>query len=320
MPVRTAEMWRSTVAACVAIRTTVALSTGCNDQGGGNTIYFDRHVLECSPGSALANFHYATYECTSGNARFEYGCSPVAPTTTTANSYSNVCTDQGAGDTVFLDRQNVQCPTDMALTRVHLNPCSSSQLRYDYKCIPLVGTVTSLSTSCNDKGAGHTIFLDRHPVTCPSGSVLTGFHLQPCDASNIRYDFNCVSIPSPPPPPLPPRPPAPPPLPPPSPTPSPPPPPLPCSSNADCPAGQTCSAATTAGRRLFGANTVTSTGTGTGSGTCISSRRTRRQLRNGADRGKLRGGEHSVADVSQAQQQSPQKWSCCGITCACAYG
>ena len=98
-------MWRSTVAACVAIRTTVALSTGCNDQGGGNTIYFDRHVLECSPGSALANFHYAPYECTSGNARFEYGCSPVAPTTTTANSYSNVCTDQGAGDTVFLDRR-----------------------------------------------------------------------------------------------------------------------------------------------------------------------------------------------------------------------
>lgn len=46
--------------------------SGWNDEGGGNTIYFDRHDIKCKPNEALSRLHLTRKG--DGNFRYDYTC------------------------------------------------------------------------------------------------------------------------------------------------------------------------------------------------------------------------------------------------------
>merc|ERR1712032_1552566 len=108
-------------------------------------------------------------------------------------------TDADRGGVVYLDRQNVECPTGSALTSFKLERNQvGNQVRYFAKCVnhsAINGNPTSHQTSLNsqknESGNRGTNYLDRQNVKCPTGSVLSQFKLSTI-GGQIRYDFQCI--------------------------------------------------------------------------------------------------------------------------------
>jgi hypothetical protein len=48
------------------------LSAPWNDEGGGNTVYFDRHTVKCKSNEALSRLKLSRKG--DGNFRFDYTC------------------------------------------------------------------------------------------------------------------------------------------------------------------------------------------------------------------------------------------------------
>lgn len=105
------------------------------------------------------------------------------------------------GDTIYLDRHNVQCPAHQilgatGLTRFKLQRTSNYHIRYAYRCCDAGSSdrVTTHSTPCNYSGGGrNSWYLDRHQITCPNGAIKS-FKLrhQECGRNSYRYNFQCV--------------------------------------------------------------------------------------------------------------------------------
>jgi hypothetical protein len=101
-------------------------ATGLNDPGGGNTIYLDRHNVDCGD-NGIKRFHLT--RAGNGNFRYDYTCS--APYIDGQNMTSNVVksaawnstglNDQGGGANIYLDRHAVDCGEDGAITQFKLS-------------------------------------------------------------------------------------------------------------------------------------------------------------------------------------------------------
>jgi len=51
------------------------------------------------------------------------------------------------------------------------------------------------STTCASDGGGNAIYLDRHNVQCPAGSVMSEFRLQRCSGlTTYRYDYSFAVV------------------------------------------------------------------------------------------------------------------------------
>jgi len=167
-----------------------AAQTPANDDGAGHVIYLDRHHVNCgfSAINSLklvrpSNWQIAyNYECTNtGEISANYNTTP-------ANS-------DGGGNAVFLDRHLVDC-RGKSMQYVNLYRPTETQIAYQYNCgNKALTNITDHYTNYNHDGGGNTIVLDRHPMVCPAGKVLTYFHLQRvfADSNGIRYHFRCGS-------------------------------------------------------------------------------------------------------------------------------
>jgi hypothetical protein len=105
-------------------------STRSNDWGGGNTIYLDRHDVNCGN----RNIHRIKLYRPAGNRiAYAYSCGRrgVAPSTCT-NRYTKWNTE--SSQNIYLDRHNVSCPGNTALTRFKLQRNGKGKFRYYYRC------------------------------------------------------------------------------------------------------------------------------------------------------------------------------------------
>merc|ERR1712196_504406 len=102
-------------------------STGCNDDGGSNVIYLDRHSLSC-PGGAMSAFRLVN--CGGGRVRYDYTCANIA--TTTSTSLSTTCNSDGSGNPHFLDRHRPDCGLGNVMAGFAMRRCGNTQIRYDY--------------------------------------------------------------------------------------------------------------------------------------------------------------------------------------------
>lgn len=109
----------------------VSKGTGFNEEGGGNVIYLDRHVIKCDPGSAISRIHLTRNGA--NKFQYEYKCVPIPKLTACVNK-STVANEDGNGNFVYLDRQNVQCEANQVLSKVNLTRPSDKTIRYDYTC------------------------------------------------------------------------------------------------------------------------------------------------------------------------------------------
>merc|ERR1712151_41416 len=112
----------------------------------------------------------------------------------------NKWTTADKGGIIYLDRQNVECPTGAGLTSFKLErDQGANKVRYFAKCVAHLAIKnenptshqTGLNAHKNESGNRGTNYLDRQHVKCPAGSVLTQFKLSTVN-SQIRYDFKCA--------------------------------------------------------------------------------------------------------------------------------
>jgi hypothetical protein len=103
--------------------------TGTQPDGGGNTIFLDRHNVNCGD-KPIVDFKL---QRPSGNTiRYAFKCSN--------RKAEGVCRDLNTGwnqesaQNIYLDRHNVTCAPNEAITRFQLKRDGKGKFRYDYKC------------------------------------------------------------------------------------------------------------------------------------------------------------------------------------------
>lgn len=165
-----------------------------NDDGGGNSIYLDRHSVDCGNKSIMNQFHMNREKDANGSynkIQYNYTChTGHEGNLTQMNSGDN---DDGGGNSVYLDRHSVNCG-DQFINQFRLTRPSNNTIRYDYKCND---TPVDKSTCRTDKispqedGGGNMIYLDRQNVNCNEGEALTNFRLTRPSNNTIAYEYTC---------------------------------------------------------------------------------------------------------------------------------
>jgi len=105
--------------------------TKANEDGGGNAVYLDRHRINCGM-KPISKFWLR--RPTDNQINYDYKCSNLSHTNE-CRVLSTPFDDDGGGNAVYLDRQNVKCGKGEAMTEFVLrrNP-EGNKIRYEYKC------------------------------------------------------------------------------------------------------------------------------------------------------------------------------------------
>ena len=168
-------------------------STKPNHWGGGNSIYLDRHNVDCG-NKALKGFHLRRPR---GNQiNYKYQCGGA---TSGAGIRKNSGTNHwGGGHTLYLDRHRVDCGPN-PLHQFKLIRPNRHSVRYNYRCGNRrhAGRCRRANTGFN-QGHRMSIYLDRHKIRCRNDEVLKSFKLnrQPHTGwpGKMRYDYECCKI------------------------------------------------------------------------------------------------------------------------------
>ena len=165
--------------------------TEANEMGGGNdAIFLDRHLVDCDD-DGLNQFKLGRPSET--QISYSYKCLDGidSPANIEKNSGAN---DWGGGNTIFLDRHNVDCG-DNPIAKFKLVRPTEHTIRYDYTCNSkkVTGSCTDLNTGWNEE-SDKNIFLDRHDVKCDDNQVITQFKLNRDGNGKFRYDYKCCEM------------------------------------------------------------------------------------------------------------------------------
>ena len=165
-------------------------NTPPNDYGGGNSIFFDRHDVTCD--GVLNELHLS--RPTEQQIQWNYTCNNASDIGSPIDS-STPLNDEGGGNTIFLDRHDINCPSGSGIGRFHLsrNGNGKFQIQYNCKQIPNLTNCVNKSTPPNDVGGGNSIFFDRHDIKCDPNQVLQRIHLTRPTEQQIAFDYTCCS-------------------------------------------------------------------------------------------------------------------------------
>lgn len=168
----------------------VQKQTEPNDWGNGNTIYLDRHRVDCGK-DGLNQFKLRR----SGNDKlyYKYKCldGVDAPNNINKNTDAN---DWGNGNLIYLDRHNIDC-RGKPLAKFRLTRPSNGKIRYDFECnnLKTAGQCRNIDTGWNQEDKS-SIYLDRHNVKCDPNEVITRFKLKRNGKGKFRYDYQCCKM------------------------------------------------------------------------------------------------------------------------------
>ena len=91
-----------------AQRNCVNKYTSWDNAGGGNTVYLDRHRLNCG-GAGNAMKMFKLERSGRNRIRYKYTCCQLSAGTCSTRKETNDYTRDGGGKVVYLDRQRVSC-------------------------------------------------------------------------------------------------------------------------------------------------------------------------------------------------------------------
>ena len=164
-------------------------STPVNDYGGGATIFLDRHTPDCGnqPFNSLK-----LNRPSDTTMKFDYTCS-------TGGNLSNPVQqsippqEDGGASTIYLDRQNIQCPADSALTKLHLTRPSGSTISFDYSCAknatPLNCRQLTTTPRPGDGTEGTQSLMSD--IKCNNDEVLSRIHVFRPTPQTIAWEYTC---------------------------------------------------------------------------------------------------------------------------------
>lgn len=171
-------------------------NTAWNDDGGGNSHFLDRHLLSCDEGNAINYFHL---ERKGNKYRYKYRC---CNTQLPCNSVkkSTEFDDDGNGNTIFLDRQNIDCDGQYINNFKLQRNNGGNKVKFTYTCceMPEEKACVQERTPMNDDGGGNAIFLDRHEVKCKDNFALSQFKLsRGGGGKKYQYQYTCCQTKAP---------------------------------------------------------------------------------------------------------------------------
>ncbi len=176
--------------------------TSFNDWGESNTIYLDRHHVNCGTG-ALNSFHLQRN--TKGDKiKYDYTC--LIPKHCTESCHTqikamdeklcqnlrtplNTLASELGKSTNDLSKHNIRCPKDHVLTGFKFAR-ESPKVFYEYRCCPAkVGKCQKMDTGLTDYGDFGHVYLDRQHVKVPEmhKQALTGFLLKTNDHKHSYF-------------------------------------------------------------------------------------------------------------------------------------
>jgi len=174
--------------------------TRFNDDGDGNSVYFDRHSLDC--GHQKMSRWKLLRDSWHRNIKFQYTCCDTPVRGGSCSWRSTRYNDDGNGESVYFDRHDISCGHNEALGSWALRRGSGGRgwgarrrtIKFDYKCcpVPQQGHCHSRSTHLNSDGGGESVYFDRHDMRCPRNEVMRRWKLNRMGTHNrIRFDYTC---------------------------------------------------------------------------------------------------------------------------------
>ena len=169
-------------------------NTPDNDWGGGNSIYLDRHTLDCG-NDGIQRFQLK--RPSGSKIDYKYTCVDGVNASQSGYKYTG-SNDWGGGNMIYLDRHKVDCGKK-PISRFRLTRPAGNKLRYQFRCSNrnAAGDCRNTATGWNTPSSS-TIYLDRHNVKCKANEALTSFRLvhngKSGGAKKIRYDYTCCAM------------------------------------------------------------------------------------------------------------------------------
>lgn len=184
-----------------------AHATSYSDNGNGDMIYLDRHEPSCGGSKFMHKWHLdrgrrryqrLSYTCCD-SPKGRGGC---------RTAYTGENVEDGL---IYLDRQNVECGANEAMTSYRLERTGRRRrresVRYKYQCCTSqANQCTHRSTNVNDDGGGRrrgqVMYLDRHTPQCSSNEVMKGWYMHRADggggrrrrAGGVSVRANCCRV------------------------------------------------------------------------------------------------------------------------------
>jgi hypothetical protein len=185
--------------------------SGMNSDGGGNSIYLDRHTLTCGNNQALGAMGLTRFKLQRNWRRqyeYAYRCCDIdlnSEAHTGTTSHTTSCSSDGNGNNIYLDRHSVDCGNNKVIAYERTHRCADPNsrgrhghhdgLQITYQCRSgASNTCSDHSTACNFDGNGNTVYFDRHNVQCPTDKpLMRSFRMERCSRNTIRWKYKCCA-------------------------------------------------------------------------------------------------------------------------------
>ena len=170
--------------------------TGYNNEGGGKSVYLDRHHLYCDS-RGMRTFHLDRGSRSS--MRYQYCCENLRGARGSIVQRYTWFNDDGNGNTVYLDRHNVDCGFRGILVGFRLQRNRQhNRIRFNFQCRQVNNkrlTCFDRTTPYTSDGGGNSVYLDRLWVSCPGGSFLNRFRLSRSQSHrDWGYRYRCCRL------------------------------------------------------------------------------------------------------------------------------
>jgi len=167
--------------------------TGANDWGGGNSIYLDRHNINCG-NKPLNQLQFV--RPAGDKIEWKYTCADGGKLGSNV-SKSTPGSDWGGGNTIYLDRHDANCGDNNVMTQLQLVRPTGDQIQWKYTCAPNTQSKAlscrDLKTPANEDGGGNTIYFDRHNIKCNANEAISRIHLTRPSGNQIQWEYTCCS-------------------------------------------------------------------------------------------------------------------------------
>lgn len=132
-PTENQIQWKYTCADGGKLGSRVVKSTPRNLLGNGNTIFLDRHDADCGTDNVMTQIQLV--RPTENQIQWKYTCAPSTQSQKlNCRQVTTDTNDDGGGDSTFLDKHDIKCNSNEAISRLRLNRTNDKNYQFEYTC------------------------------------------------------------------------------------------------------------------------------------------------------------------------------------------
>jgi hypothetical protein len=125
--------WKYTCADGGKLGSASAKNTPGNDDGGGKAIFLDRHDADCGEENVMTQIQL--HRPTDKQIQWKYACAPNTQSKKlTCRKLTTNPNEDGGGNVIFLDRHDMKCNENEAISRIKLKRPDDKNYQFEYTC------------------------------------------------------------------------------------------------------------------------------------------------------------------------------------------